>query len=97
MSARLAPTARAIRSVVTKGQLRQTNACNRLGKCGNGSGLGAEPLGRSVTASAEDGSAPKARGVPKDEANAKLPSAVELALIKLRRDHVVVDVFVFNL
>ena len=54
MSAGFAPTTRAMRSGVTNGQLRHTKACRRLGKCGNETGLGAGPLGRSATAMADD-------------------------------------------
>jgi len=45
MSAVFAPTTFAIRSGFTNGQLRQTNACRRSGKCGNETGFGAAPFG----------------------------------------------------
>jgi len=53
MSAGFALTTFAMRSGFTNGQLRQTNACRWSGKCGNETGFGAAPLGRSATEMAD--------------------------------------------
>ena len=42
-----------MRSGVTSGQLRQTNACSRVGKCGKTTGFGAAPLGKSAKPTAD--------------------------------------------
>src|SRR5690348_3891342 len=49
MSDDFAPTPSAIRAAGTICQLRQTNACKRLGKCGNGMGSGALPAGNTIS------------------------------------------------
>src|SRR6266705_7090603 len=86
ISARFAPTTPAIRSVVTNGQLRQTNACRRLGKCGNETGLGAGPLGRSETEKTGVLSFVRANAGKADTPRASAPSVVEAVPRKRRRD-----------
>ena len=48
ISPALAPTTSPIRRAGTSCQLRHTNACSRSGKCGNATGFGALPCGRSA-------------------------------------------------
>src|SRR5213594_3797907 len=43
-----APTTAAILSTGTRGQLRQTKACSRSGKCGRATGAGLGPFGKSA-------------------------------------------------
>ncbi len=86
MSAGLAPTTCAMRSGVTNGQLRHTKAWRRLGKCGNGTGLGAAPLGRSATAIIGDFASPFASAGHPNPPSASPPAAAELVLRKVRRE-----------
>src|SRR5437016_3696902 len=86
-----APTTSAIRSTGTSGQLRQTNACNRSGKCGDETGKGACPLGKSATAGPGDLAAARP-GTGDDIApSASPPVSTELVLINPRRDRSVVN------
>src|SRR5438034_368793 len=86
-SAFFAPTTCAMRPAVTNGQLRQMNTWRRLGKCGNETGLGAEPLGRSAKAKA-DGLTPTSPNVDHTVAPSANPAAaVELVLRNVRREY----------
>lgn len=86
MSADFATTTRAIRAGVTNGQLRQTKAWRRLGKCGNETGLGAAPFGKSATATADDLLPTSAEAGQTEAPSASPPAAAELALRKFRRE-----------
>jgi len=91
-----APTTLAIRAGVINGQLRQTKAWRRLGKCGSGTGFGAVPLGSSEMGMEDDPAAASAMVGPKDDAREKLPSAAELVLMKLRLDQPAGCLFIAN-